>query len=143
MMENRNLNHNGVHLGELRADRQYIVIASSKAKSKIDGKIKPYCITKDVAPAAITKELLQEFLKNFDNASATARASPVKSHKTTGGGDRSRYDFAKCCELLEKDNLSFIEICDKMKVVGSSKWQERDERYKMLTFRNAMRRVKQ
>lgn len=138
--ENKNLNLDGLHLGELRANRQYIVISPSEAISKTDGKIKPYKIIKDFAPALIVESMLKKFLENFSSMPShfiKKNSSPIKPQV----GDRSRYDFAKCCELLEKEKLSFVEVCDKMKVFGSTKWKDREDAYRMLTYRAALRRV--
>lgn len=137
--ENRNLNLNGKHLGEIRANRQYVIIAPSIAKSKIDGQFKQYKIINDVAPAVLTQKQLQTFLDKFPE---------IKSDKPQGcdlkerGIDRSAYDFAKCCELIEKGSADYSDICMKMRKLGSSKWQKRAETYRRMTFKAALRKVK-
>lgn len=140
--ENREIKRNGKHLGELRGNRQYILISPSVAKSKIDGKFKGYEIINDIPLAKITEKQLDEFLYLFPKEN-----NLLQDHKTTvgvkkEGVDRSRYDFAKCCELIEAGFDNFSDINNKMLVVGSEKWKGRFDNYRKATYFAAMRRVK-
>lgn len=143
---NKNLSIDLEPLGELRSNRQYIIISPSLAVSKRDKQYHPYKIIKDVAPAPITEKQLNDFLEKFSNEKIALSESP----KTTGcvgvgtkknGIDRSRYDFAKCCELFEKGYRTFPEIQNQMRMYGSSKWHERGNDYRLSVFLAAMRQV--
>lgn len=146
-IENKNFNQGSKHLGELRAYREYVIIAPSMAVSKIDSKLKPYVVVNDVPPALLTVGLISAFIKRWDGKSSPIVASAP--HITTGGGeseasktgDRSRYDYAKCCELIENGYSSFGDVCDKMREYGSTKWHSRGLSYQRLTYLAAWRRV--
>lgn len=143
---NANLKLNGIHIGEIRADRQYCIIAPSVAQSKIDNRFYTYKILRDVEPVVLQQDVLQKFLSFFDKEDDAIKFIATKEKAssaltTLGGCDRSRYDFAKCCELIEQGLGTYESVRDAMILHGSQKWQNRDERYRQITFAAALRTV--
>lgn len=153
-IDNQVVKWNNKHMGEVRADRQYIVIAPSKAPSKVDGSIQSYEIINNLSPAYITKEDLQKVLSNFGEIKVKANngkldqeiLKQIQSDEELSklyNGDiskfpsRSEAEESLICKLVSRD----FDKETIFKIMASSnlgKWNEKPISYRELTYNKAV-----
>lgn len=154
-VENKELKLKGQHAGELRAHRQYVVIAPSEIINDNHQKTR-YTIIKDVVPATITKIQLNHFLSQFD--STTVQQSSTKNIDAasfnlklsqlddevkrllqgdiTGYSSRSEAEQSLVNKLVARD-FNKDEIFHIMSKSLTDKWSEKSLSYREMTYNKA------
>jgi archaellum biogenesis ATPase FlaH len=67
----------GNDMGEVRCDRQFVVAAPSKAKSKITNQIEPYKVVRDVEVREINSDVIEKLLNHFSKLSLPINLSKL------------------------------------------------------------------
>lgn len=110
--------------GELRVKNSQVLIPGS-----IHPNGNEYNVIKDVPILEVSKSYLKELLINY-----------LKKEEVDTS--RSGQDWREVCSMIE-GGYNFDEVDMEMKLIGSSRWNSESLNYKISTYCNALRRIKE
>lgn len=152
-MENLDIKSDGIHYGELRCNRQYVVIAPSKAWNKQETEIGEYKVLNDYKVPYVTKEQIKEVLFRFmkpEEQVSAGKLTPELLQRVVSDeeirvlfqtevekGLRSEKEQELVNKLVAR-NFTKEEIFQLMPHSKTGKWLEAHIKYRELTFKKAV-----
>lgn len=118
-------------MGEIRVNREYVVIAPSRAKSKLTGKIEDYVVLKDISLSIITKDQLNKLVEHF-SSSIDKREDLTKIEQKKVNKDFMDKEVIPNLNSYMKDLVLHIKTKDELRLLGFPSRSERD--MKIVTY---------